>query len=190
MRLFRAVGAVAWIAGGAAFVACGGALPATSSAPAPSAAPSDAKEPSTSSGDARPTEELTTESAPTKKREVDATYSAEAPATSKAAGPTPIAPPPPTPIAASADAAPRSTPSPAPSRIERAQSDFDRASKSLVEAGAECATLCKALASMQRSADALCNLSKDGEASDKRRCTDAQRKVEAATAKVKATCAC
>ncbi|MFI5303031.1 MAG: hypothetical protein ACHREM_33490, partial [Polyangiales bacterium] len=79
---------------------------------------------------------------------------------------------------------------PSPSRIERAQSEFDRASKSLVEAGAECATLCKALASMQRSAEALCGLAKDGEASDKRRCTDARKKVEAATAKVKASCSC
>jgi hypothetical protein len=77
-----------------------------------------------------------------------------------------------------------------PSRIDRAQADFDRAAKSVVEAGSDCAMLCKALASMQRSAEALCGLSKDGEASDRRRCTDAMKKVEAATAKVKASCTC
>jgi hypothetical protein len=179
-------------------------MPASSAPPSSSAAsaPSDAKALSmgtttTVSGEARPAEDVTVDAAPKKKREADSISSEAAPA-SKMAGPAPIAPPAPAPIAAGADAgsAPRSSsapslpPSPTPSRIDRAQSDFDRASNALIEAGAECATLCKALASMQRSADALCNLSKDGAASDKRRCTDAQKKVDVATAKVKASCTC
>ena len=73
-------------------------------------------------------------------------------------------------------------------KIARAQDAFDEASHGFVAAGGECATLCKALASMQRSADQLCALTRDGDGSEKKRCTDAQKKLEVASAKVKSTC--
>jgi hypothetical protein len=68
-----------------------------------------------------------------------------------------------------------------------AVTEFDAALKGL-SLTAPCDSMCKALQSMVRAADRICELSRDGTASDQKRCTDAKQKVAEATAKVRAAC--
>jgi hypothetical protein len=70
--------------------------------------------------------------------------------------------------------------------LPSAQSAFDDASKAFAAAGSDCVTMCKALQSMARATERLCELAGDG--ADAARCTDAKSKLEGARAKVKATC--
>ena len=72
--------------------------------------------------------------------------------------------------------------------LARAQKTFDDSNASFLSASGDCASLCKALGSMQRAADHLCELTKGGADSDKKRCTDAQTKLDGAKERVKSTC--
>lgn len=72
--------------------------------------------------------------------------------------------------------------------LQRAQRDFDDASGAVATAGDDCAQLCKALSSMSRAAERLCELAKDGGADGQQRCSDARAKVEAARVRVRAKC--
>lgn len=69
-----------------------------------------------------------------------------------------------------------------------AQASFDEASAAFSAAGSDCASMCKALASMQRATDRLCELAKDGGDLDQKRCADARTSVTDAETKVKSTC--
>lgn len=69
--------------------------------------------------------------------------------------------------------------------VDQAQTDFDDAQSAFTAAGNDCAALCKALASMTRATDHLCELAKDG---DDKRCDDAKARLESASTKVKSTC--
>lgn len=71
-----------------------------------------------------------------------------------------------------------------PSR--QAAREFDTYERQLMVAAADCATACKALGSMDRSAGRICNLSSTND--DQLRCTDAKDKVVSARTKVKGTC--
>ena len=68
-----------------------------------------------------------------------------------------------------------------------ALADFAAAEKDLALT-APCDSMCKALQSMVRAADRICDLARDGSASDQKRCTDARQKVAEATARVRAAC--
>jgi tRNA A-37 threonylcarbamoyl transferase component Bud32 len=72
--------------------------------------------------------------------------------------------------------------------IGRAQTDFEDASRAVELAGNDCAQLCKALSSMSRAAERLCELTKDGGDDGQRRCNDARAKLEAARARVREKC--
>lgn len=69
-----------------------------------------------------------------------------------------------------------------------AQLDFDQSASAVELAGDDCAQLCKALSSMSRAADRLCELARDGGDDGRQRCSDARAKVEAARARVRAKC--
>lgn len=72
--------------------------------------------------------------------------------------------------------------------IPHAQLQFEDSHQAFTAASGDCAQMCKALSSMQRAADHLCGLTKDGANSEKKRCDDAQSKVDGAKERVKATC--
>jgi hypothetical protein len=72
--------------------------------------------------------------------------------------------------------------------VAHAQVQFDDSHKAFTVASGDCTSMCKALSSMQRAADHLCGLTKDGGDSGKKRCDDAQAKVDGAKERVKATC--
>jgi hypothetical protein len=72
--------------------------------------------------------------------------------------------------------------------IGRAQADFDDASRAVELAGNDCAQLCKALASMSNATERLCALANGGTDDDRRRCTDARAKLEAARSRVREKC--
>jgi hypothetical protein len=67
--------------------------------------------------------------------------------------------------------------------LPSAERAFDDAQKAFAAAGSDCVTLCKALQSMSRATERLCELAGEGD-----RCSDARTKLESARAKVKATC--
>jgi len=71
-------------------------------------------------------------------------------------------------------------------RSGKAQASFDEAQNAFTAAGNDCAQLCKALSSMSRATERLCELSK--ESGDDKRCTDATTRLETARAKVKSSC--
>jgi len=71
-------------------------------------------------------------------------------------------------------------------RAGKAQASFDEANNAFTAAGSDCAQLCKALGSMTRATERLCELSK--ESGDDKKCTDATSRLETARAKVKSTC--
>jgi len=68
-----------------------------------------------------------------------------------------------------------------------AVAEFDAADKALTTT-APCDTMCKALQSMIRAADRICELARDGNATEQKRCTDAKAKVAEATSRVRASC--
>lgn len=68
----------------------------------------------------------------------------------------------------------------------RARSDFDGARRELSVAGSDCATACRALASMERAATRLCELATADDGRDA--CDDAQAKLREAKDRVHATC--
>lgn len=72
--------------------------------------------------------------------------------------------------------------------VQRAQRDFDDAAGAVETSGDDCAQLCKALSSMSRAAERLCELAKDGGTDGQQRCSDARAKVEAARARVRTKC--
>jgi len=71
-------------------------------------------------------------------------------------------------------------------RQTKAQGELDDAQAAFTAAGTDCASLCKALASMSRATDHLCELAKEG--GDAKRCDDAKTRLDAAQTKVKSTC--
>lgn len=71
--------------------------------------------------------------------------------------------------------------------VATADQDFGAAESQLSAAG-DCASMCKALASMRKAAEHLCALTKDGGDDDKKRCDGAQEKLKSAEAKVKTSC--
>jgi hypothetical protein len=73
-------------------------------------------------------------------------------------------------------------------QVAEAELDFESAQDAFSAAGNECASLCKALASMKRATEHLCELTQGGGSNDQKRCTDAKAKLESAQAKVKAAC--
>jgi hypothetical protein len=75
---------------------------------------------------------------------------------------------------------------PIEARVTRAQGELEDAQTAFTAAGGDCASLCKALASMSRATDHLCELVKEG--GDPKRCDDAKARLDAAQAKVKSTC--
>ncbi|MEO7094627.1 MAG: hypothetical protein ABI175_15325 [Polyangiales bacterium] len=72
--------------------------------------------------------------------------------------------------------------------VAHAQIQFEDSHKAFSAASGDCTSMCKALSSMQRAADHLCGLTKDGGDGGKKRCDDAQSKVDGAKERVKATC--
>jgi hypothetical protein len=73
------------------------------------------------------------------------------------------------------------------SEMSTAIAEFDAAEKALTTT-APCDTMCKALQSMIRAADRICELARDGTATEQKRCTDARGKVAEATARVRTSC--
>ncbi len=71
--------------------------------------------------------------------------------------------------------------------VSKARDEFDMAATQL-SAASDCVTMCKALASMRKAAEHLCELTKDGGDDEKKRCDGAKDKVAAAEVKVKSTC--
>ncbi|MGZ3449327.1 MAG: hypothetical protein ACXVEF_06990 [Polyangiales bacterium] len=70
--------------------------------------------------------------------------------------------------------------------LPSAERALDDASKAFAAAGSDCVSMCKALQSMARATERLCELAGNGP--DATRCADAKSKLEGARAKVKATC--
>ncbi len=89
-------------------------------------------------------------------------------------------------IAASAFVPSTRADAPATPMVE-AQTAFDGAEKELVASG-PCTTMCKALDSMIRAADRICELAQSGTPEDQKRCADARSKVQEALARVRAAC--
>lgn len=75
----------------------------------------------------------------------------------------------------------------ADTEMATALADFAAAEKELTLT-APCDSMCKALQSMTRAADRICELARDGTASDQKRCSDAKQKIAEATARVRAAC--
>ncbi|MEO7094626.1 MAG: hypothetical protein ABI175_15320 [Polyangiales bacterium] len=72
--------------------------------------------------------------------------------------------------------------------IPHAKIAFDQSEATFTASGSDCAQMCKALASMQRAADHLCDLTKDGADLDKQKCTDARGRVTTAKDRVSKMC--
>lgn len=71
-------------------------------------------------------------------------------------------------------------------RSKEANDSFVAAESAFAAAGNDCAQLCKALNSMTKATDRLCELAKEN--GDGKRCEDAKTRLDAARAKVKSTC--
>ena len=72
--------------------------------------------------------------------------------------------------------------------LRHAQSGFDESARAFAAAGSDCAQMCRALASMQRAAEHLCELTKDGGDLDRKRCTEARDHVGNARDRVQSSC--
>jgi hypothetical protein len=72
--------------------------------------------------------------------------------------------------------------------IPHAKVAFDQSEAAFNASGTDCAQMCKALASMQRAADHLCDLTKDGADLEKQKCTDARARVTTAKDRVSKMC--
>ncbi|MBI2391313.1 MAG: hypothetical protein HYV09_17115 [Deltaproteobacteria bacterium] len=75
---------------------------------------------------------------------------------------------------------------PVETRAASAQAELDEAQGAFSAAGGDCAALCKALASMSRATNSLCELVKEG--GDPKRCSDAKARLESAQSKVNSSC--
>lgn len=76
-----------------------------------------------------------------------------------------------------------------PAGVAEAQDEFNAALRSLEAGGeADCVTLCRALASLARATERLCNLTRGEPEPTVRRCTDARDKLADATKRVHAAC--
>ena len=75
----------------------------------------------------------------------------------------------------------------APQRRAAARAEMDRAQAAVAIAAGDCSAACRALASMERAADHLCDLGA-GDPEDHRRCDDARRRVTAARERIKSAC--
>ncbi len=156
---------------------CGGAAPPAAEAPTPTTQPAGNAEPSLDQSEAVPTgEESEGEDLASLQKRLDESerqlLAVVAPETSVAAGATAGS-------GGAARPAPKST-SPAPARQkpedERRSGEVNR-----------CDVACKALSSMRRSRDRICELTADDDA----RCTGATTRVDDATGRVtRAGCAC
>jgi len=71
--------------------------------------------------------------------------------------------------------------------MQQAVADFTAAEQALATSP-PCETMCKALQSMARAAERICELAKGGGPIDQKRCVDAKAKVEEATTRVRASC--
>jgi hypothetical protein len=69
---------------------------------------------------------------------------------------------------------------------DAARSEFARAQSDLEAASTDCVAACRALASMERAAQHLCDLA--GDPDDQNRCNDARRKVVAARERIRSAC--
>ena len=84
---------------------------------------------------------------------------------------------------------PYPTPTPTPvDDVPHAQAKFEESAQLFTNAGTDCSKMCKALASMERAAGHLCDLVKDGVATDKKKCTDAKARLDHARDRVMSTC--
>lgn len=73
--------------------------------------------------------------------------------------------------------------------VTQAQQEFDGALRALEVGGeTDCATLCRALSSLARATERLCNLTRGEPDSTERRCTDARTRLKEATQRVRAAC--
>jgi len=100
----------------------------------------------------------------------------------------PAPPPPPPPAEASPAFAPPGTDrGEAPAAALRAsRTDLDRASRDLEASANDCASACRALASMERATAHLCDLATERD--DRRLCEDSRSKVSSARERIRATC--
>jgi len=81
------------------------------------------------------------------------------------------------------------TPEPTPiDDVPHAQAQFEASAQIFTSSGSDCTKMCKALASMQRAADHLCDLVKNAAVTDKKKCTDAKARVDHARDKVLSAC--
>lgn len=71
---------------------------------------------------------------------------------------------------------------------KKARSDFEVSEQAFAEAMNDCASLCKALASMIRAAERLCALASEGTDIEKKKCIEAREQVAIASEKVKSLC--
>ena len=106
----------------------------------------------------------------------------------KEASPSAMAPstgyPPPAPT--SQATTPPGVTGPGAQRRVEAAADFDRAERELSASNSDCASACRALASLERATVRLCDLAE--QADDVQRCDDAKKKLRTARERVKSTC--
>ncbi|HEU4412323.1 MAG TPA: hypothetical protein VFS43_44180 [Polyangiaceae bacterium] len=77
----------------------------------------------------------------------------------------------------------------APMGVAEAQREFDDALRALEAGGeADCTTLCRALSSLARATERLCNLTRGEAEATERRCTDARARLKDATQRVRSAC--
>ncbi|HEU4404927.1 MAG TPA: hypothetical protein VFS43_06505, partial [Polyangiaceae bacterium] len=76
-----------------------------------------------------------------------------------------------------------------PAGVAEAQREFDDALRALEAGGeADCTTLCRALSSLARATERLCNLTRGEAEATERRCTDARARLKDATQRVRGAC--
>jgi hypothetical protein len=92
-------------------------------------------------------------------------------------------------MAPSPPTVPPPVPTPTPfDDVPHAQAKFEESAQLFTNAGTDCSKMCKALASMERAAGHLCDLVKDGVATDKKKCSDAKARLDHARDRVMSTC--
>lgn len=92
-------------------------------------------------------------------------------------------------VVALAAATGRADPPAGPADMTEAEAAVAKAASALdAVPTSDCASLCKALGSLETATKHLCALAKPGDAADQKRCSDAKTKLEEATKKVRAQC--
>lgn len=118
----------------------------------------------------------------------DASPSAMAPSNAGGAQKSEMAPstgyPPPAPTPQAT--APPGVPGPGAQRRAEAAADLERAERELSASNSDCASACRALASLERATVLLCDLAEQPD--DVQRCDDAKKKLRTARDRVKSTC--